>query len=65
MPTLTSGRYHIKWTQLADIPVPLSGEYVAVQHHKIYVTGVSCPVKGAEHQVYVYDINTDQWGYLP
>ena len=64
MPALTSGRYHIKWTQLADLPVPLYCTYVAVQHHKIYVTGQS-PVEDAEHQVYVYDINTDQWGQLP
>ena len=64
MPALTSGRYHIKWTQLADLPAPLYGAYVAVQHHKIYVTGDG-PVEGAEHVVYVYDINTDQWGQLP
>ena len=64
MPTLTSGRYHIKWTQLADFPAPLCYAYAAVQHHKIYVTGNS-PVEDAEHQVYVYDINTDQWGQLP
>ena len=64
MSALTSGRYRIKWTQLADLPVPLYGAYVAVQHHKIYVTGDS-PVEDAEHQVYVYDINTDQWGQLP
>ena len=64
MPALTSGRYHIKWTQLADLPVPLFGACVAVQHHKIYVTGDS-PVEDAKHQVYVYDINTDQWGQLP
>ena len=64
MPALTSGRYHIKWTQLADLPAPLFDADVTVQHHKIYVTGVS-PVEDAEHQVYVYDINTDQWGQLP
>ena len=64
MPAFTSGRYHIKWTQLAGLPAPLSGAYVAVQHHKIYVTGNS-PVEDAKHQVYVYDINTDQWGQLP
>ena len=39
MPMLTSGRYHIKWTQLADLPAPLHDAYVAVQHHKVYVTG--------------------------
>ena len=64
MPTLTSGRYHIKWTQLADLPAPLFDAYVTVQHHKIYATGNSS-VENAEHQVYVYDINTDQWGQLP
>ena len=64
MPALTSGRYHIKWTQLADLPAPLFDAYVAVRHHKIYVAGDSS-VKDAIHQVYVYDINTDQWGQLP
>ena len=64
MPTLASGRYHIKWTQLADVPAPLHAANVAVQHHKIYVTGDS-PVEDTMHQVYVYDINTDQWSYLP
>ena len=64
MPALTSGRYHIKWTQLADLPVPLYAVYVAVQQHKIYATGNS-PVEDAIHQVYVNDINTDQWGELP
>ena len=64
MPALTSGRYYIKWTPLADIPVPLINAYVAVQHHKIYVTGES-PVEDAQHQVYVYDINFNQWGLLP
>ena len=49
---------------MADLPVPLFDAYVAVQHHKIYVTGDS-PVEGALDQVYVYDINTDQWGQLP
>ena len=66
MPALNSGRYHIKWTRLADLPVPLYNAYVAVQHHKIYVTGTSpCPVEDALHQVYEYNINTDQWGQLP
>ena len=64
MPALTSGRYYINWTQLADLPVPLYDAYVAVQHHKIYVTGDS-PVEDDKHQVHVYDINTDQWGQLP
>ena len=68
MPALTSGRYHIKCTQLADLPVPLYDAYIAVQHqhHKIYVTaGGESPVEDAKRQVYVYSINTDQWGQLP
>ena len=64
MPALTSGRCHVKWTQLADLPAQLYGVSVAVQHHKIYVTGDS-PVEDAEHQVYVYDIIADQWDQLP
>ena len=63
MPAL--GRYHIKWTQLADLPVPLCAANVAVQHHKIYVTSVDSPVEDTRHQVYLYNINTDQWGQLP
>ena len=65
MPALTSGRYHIKWTQLADLPVPLYHAYAAVQDKKVYVAGGVSPVEDAYHQVYVYDINTDQWGQLP
>ena len=48
---------------MADLPVPLCNVYVTVQCHNIYVTGLSSVVD-AEHQVYVYDINTDQWGQL-
>ena len=65
MPALTSGRCHIKWTRLADLPIPLCAAYVAVQHHKIYVNGIDSPVEDARHSVYVYNINTDQWGQLP
>ena len=65
MPAFTSGRYHIKWTQLADLPVPLYNACVAVQHHKIYVTAGTSPVDDALHQVHEYNINTDQWGQLP
>ena len=65
MPALTSGRYHIKWTQLADLPVPLYDTYVTVQHHKIYITAGDSPTEDTLHQVYVYNINTDQWGQLP
>ena len=65
MPALISGRYHIKWTQLADLPAPLYEACVAVLHHKIYVTGGGSPVEDAKHQVYVYDINADQWDQLP
>jgi len=49
---------------LADLPVPLYDAYVAVQDKKAYVTGVS-PFEDAKHQVYVYDVDFDQWGQLP
>ena len=65
MPALTSGRYHIKWTQLANLPSPMYGAYVTVQDKKIYVTGGISPVDDAKHQVYVYDVNTDHWDQLP
>ena len=65
MPALTSGRYHIKWTQLADLPVPLCKAFVAVQHHKVYVIAGVSPTENAVHQVYVYDINYNQWDQLP
>ena len=62
---LTSGRYHIKWTQLASLPVPLYFVYVAVQDQTIYVAGHASPVAEAREQVYTYDITTDQWSQLP
>jgi len=65
MPALTSGRYHIKWTQLAYLPAPMFGAYATVQDKKVYVAGGLSPVDDAEHQVYVYDVNTDQWDQLP
>ena len=49
---------------MADLPVPLYRVYAAVLHHKIYVSGYS-PVEGAKHQVYVYNVDNDQWGQLP
>ena len=65
MPTLTSGRYHMKWTKLANLPAPMYDPYVTVQDKKVYVAGGNSPVDDAEHQVYVYDVNTDHWGQLP
>ena len=65
MPTLTSGRYHIKWTKLANLPVPMYDPYVTVQDKKVYVAGHSPVNINASHQIYVYDVNTDHWGQLP
>jgi len=65
MPALTSGRYNIKWTQLANLPAPMYLAYVTVQDKKVYVAGGDSPVDDAEHQVYIYDINTDHWDQLP
>ena len=65
MPTLTSSRYHIKWTRLADLPVPLCGTDLALGDKKVYIAGGNSPFEDALHQVYVYNINTDEWGQLP
>ena len=65
VPTLASGKYHIKWTRLADIPAAMRNAYVAVQDRKIYVSGGNSPVEGARHQVFVYDTDNDRWGQLP
>ncbi|XP_065906644.1 kelch-like protein 3 [Dysidea avara] len=65
IPALTSGRYHIKWTQLANLPAPMYSARVTVQDKKVYVAGGGSPVDDATHQVYVYDVNTDHWDQLP
>jgi len=65
MPALTSGRYHIEWTHLANLPAPMYGAYVIVQDKKVYVAGGTSPVDDAEHHVYAYDVNTDHWDQLP
>ena len=65
IPALTSGRYHIKWTQLADLPTALCDAYIAAQHHKIYVAGGNSPFIDVLGQIYVYDVKIDQWGQLP
>jgi len=65
MPTLTSSKYHIKWTRLADLSAAIFRAHVAVQDRKIYVSGGISPVKDAEHQVFVYEIDNDSWGQLP
>ena len=49
---------------MADLPVPLYDMHVAVKHHNIYVSGTS-PIEGAKYQVYVFNIDADQWGQLP
>ena len=65
MPTLTSGKYQIKWTRLAEPPVPLYNSYLAVQDKKVYIAGCISPDEDAYHQVYVYNADTDQWSQLP
>ena len=65
MPALTSGRYHIKWTQLANLPAPIYDSYVTVQDKKVYIAGGGSPLDDVEHQAYVYDINSNHWDQLP
>jgi len=65
VPALCSGRHHIKWTRLADLPVSVSYAYIAVLNGKIYIAGHETPVHDAMQQVYVYDTATDSWDQLP
>ena len=65
MPTFTSGRYRIKWTQLADLPVPMYHADIALRDKEVYVVVGDSPIDNAYHQVYVYNIDTDRWGQLP
>ena len=65
IPALASGRYYIKWTQLADLPAPMWAACVIVQDKKVYVAGGSSPDVKAYDQTFVYDINTDRWSQLP
>jgi len=62
---LMSKRYKIKWTKLADLPVPLSGTYVVADDMKIYVTGCLSTNEDSYHDVYVYDCASDKWDKLP
>ena len=63
MPELSSSK-HIKWIQLASLPVPLYYAHAVVQSCKIYVTGQS-PRKGVENQVFAFDIGDNRWCELP
>ena len=67
MPALTSGRYHIKWTRLADVPIPLycASTCVAVRGQKFYVAGYNTPIANTLQHVYEYDISTNCWDQLP
>jgi len=65
LPALTSGRYDVDWAELANIPAPMYDPYVTIQDKKIYVTGGTSPEDSAFDQVYIYDINTDQWDQIP
>ena len=64
IPVLANRRSYIKWSKLADLPVPIHSGCIAVHNHKVYVTGYSSD-KVAIHQIYVYDISTGQWDQLP
>lgn len=65
VPAVASGRHHIKWTPLADIPVPMWNAYVAMHDTDIYVAGGDSPVKEARHHTYCYNIHNDRWSQLP
>ena len=65
LPTLTSGKCHIKWKRLTHLPAPLHAANIAVQDRKVYVTGGISSIEDAEYQVFVYEIDNDRWGQLP
>ena len=62
--TFASSKHYIKWSRLADLPVPLYYAHAVVQNYKIYVTGQS-PVKGMDYQVFMFDIAKNHWCQLP
>ena len=61
---LQSGDYHIKWTTCSDLPTPMYDAYVAVSNGTIYCTGTT-PNEDNLHEMYCYNIRTDQWKQLP
>ena len=54
-PMLASSKHYIKWTQLADLPVPLYYAHAIVQGSKIYVTGQSSE-PGMDYQVFCWTL---------
>ena len=63
-PTLASSKHYVKWTRLANLPVPLYYAHAVVQSSKIYVTGHS-PEPGMDYQVFMLDITKNCWLQLP
>ena len=64
MSPLSSNKHYIKWSRLADLPVPLYYAHAVVQNRKIYVTGQS-PVQGMDYQVFMFDVAKNRWDQLP
>jgi len=50
---------------LASLPSPMCDAYATVQDNNIYIAGMQSPLDDAYDQVYVYNINNNQWGTLP
>ena len=65
MPAVVNGGHHIKWTPLADLPVPMWNLYAAVRDTDVYVAGGDSPIREAKHHVYHYSLSNDQWSQLP
>ena len=60
---LQSDHYHIKWTTCSDLPTPMYSAYVALSNGIIYCTGTT-PNIDNDHEVYSYNIRTNQWKHL-
>ena len=65
MAAFTSGRCHINWTRLADLPSPLHAAHAVIKDQKVYVAGGDSLFEDTRDQIYVYDLPSDQWGQLP
>ena len=61
---LESGHYHIKWTSCSNLPTPLYFVSVAVSGNNVYALGAGGPDEDS-HEVFRYDILTNQWDKLP
>jgi len=64
VPALQSNSYKLTWEKCADLPSPLYYASVALHDNKIYTMAGMAPDRETYNNVYVYDINNNQWDKL-